>query len=130
MGALARAPFPVAYNGDVFSVADAEALLATYPATRHAMLGRGVVANPALAREIAGRPALAMSELRRFHDHLYGAYLDEIGGNAVFRMKEWWGYAKDSFADPLSVHRAVRKVRRTGEYEAAVEKVFANERLA
>ena len=128
--ALARAPFPVAYNGDVFSVADAEALLATYPATRHAMLGRGVVTNPALAREIAGGPALAMSELRRFHDRLYGAYLDEIGGNAVFRMKEWWGYAKDSFADPLSVHRAVRKVRRTGEYEAAVEKVFANERLA
>ena len=128
--ALGRAPFAVAYNGDVFSLGDFDGLLAAYPATRHVMLGRGLVANPALARELKGGPALTLSELRDFHDRLYGAYLDEIGGNAVFRMKEWWGYAKDSFADPLSVHRAVRKLRRTTEYEAAVERVFTNEELA
>ena len=35
--ALARAPFPVAYNGDIFAPEDLEALLSAYPATRHVM---------------------------------------------------------------------------------------------
>lgn len=126
---LDSAPFPVAYNGDVFSVADLDALVAAYPATRHVMLGRGLLANPALARMAAGgRPASA-SELRGFHDRLFAAYEAEIGGNAVFRMKEWWFYAKHAFADPMAVHRAVRKVKRLDEYEAAVDRVFRSEPL-
>lgn len=127
---LRRAPFPVAYNGDVFGRGDLDALLSAYPDTRHVMLGRGILANPALARMLAGGPAATADELRRFHDRLFDAYREEIGGNAVFRMKEWWSYARFSFADPLSVHRAVRKVRRVDEYADAVERVFATERLA
>ena len=38
---LERAPFPVAYNGDIFDLEDMEALVEAYPATRHVMLGRG-----------------------------------------------------------------------------------------
>lgn len=127
---LRRAPFPVAYNGDVFGCEDLDALLSAYPDTRHVMLGRGILANPALARMLAGGPAATADELRRFHDRLFDAYREEIGGNAVFRMKEWWSYARFSFADPLSVHRAVRKVRRVDEYADAVERVFTTERLA
>lgn len=127
---LRRAPFPVAYNGDVFGCEDLDALLSAYPDTRHVMLGRGILANPALARMLAGGPAATADELRRFHDRLFDAYREEIGGNAVFRMKEWWSYARFSFADPPSVHRAVRKVRRADEYADAVERVFAMERLA
>ena len=93
------------------------------------MLGRGLLANPALARMLTGGPAASASELKRFHDKLFCAYLDEIGGNAVFRMKEWWFYAKCAFADPMAVHRAVRKVRKVEEYEAAVERVFRDEPL-
>ena len=120
----------MAYNGDIFAPEDASALCAAYPATRHVMLGRGLLANPALSRMLAGgAPANAM-ELRQFHDKLFGAYLDEIGGNAVFRMKEWWFYAKCAFADPMAVHRAVRKARKVEEYEAAVDRVFRTEALA
>ena len=126
---LARAPFPVAYNGDIFAPEDADALLEAYPATRHVMLGRGLLANPALARMLGGGSVASIAELRRFHDKLFGAYLDEIGGNAVFRMKEWWFYAKFAFADPMAVHRAVRKVRKVEEYEVAVERVFDSEPL-
>ena len=126
---LERAPFPVAYNGDIFACDDYEALTAAYPQTRHVMLGRGILANPALARQIRGGAALARDELERFHDRLCQAYTEDMGGNAVFRMKEWWSYAKCAFADPLSVHRAVRKLRRTDEYEAAVRRIFATEPL-
>lgn len=47
---LERAPFPVAYSGDVFGTDNRDALQAAYPKTRHVMLGRGIVANPAPAR--------------------------------------------------------------------------------
>lgn len=127
---LARAPFPVAYNGDIFVPEDASALCAAYPATRHVMLGRGLLANPALVRMLAGGVPATASELKQFHDKLFCAYLDEIGGNAVFRMKEWWFYAKCTFTDPMAVHRAVRKVRKINEYEVAVEKVFNTQSLA
>ena len=127
---LARAPFPVAYNGDVFSPANLRALLDAYPETSRVMLGRGVVANPALPRVLRGGVPLALDELRRFHDKLFLAYEAEIGGNAVFRMKEWWSYAERTLADPLAVRRAIRKVRRKDEYQAAVERVFREGRLA
>lgn len=128
--ALEAAPFPVAYSGDVFTVDDYEALLAAYPQTRHVMLGRGVLANPALARMIRGGATASREELRRFHDELFEAYAAEIGANAVFRMKEWWFYAKCAFADPLAVHRRVRKARKTEEYRSAVARIFSDEELA
>ena len=127
---LERAPFPVAYNGDVFRAADVDALVDAYPATRHVMLGRGLLANPALARQARGGLSVTPSELRRFHDDLFGAYEAEIGGNAVFRMKEWWFYAKHAFADPSAVHRAVRKARTVEDYRKAVERVFERQTMA
>ena len=127
---LARAPFPVAYNGDIFTVEDACALTAAYPETCHIMLGRGLLANPALGRMLAGGSPDSAAELKAFHDKLFAAYQQEIGGNAVFRMKEWWFYAKCAFEDPQTVHRAVRKVRRGEEYEAVVERLFQTVDLA
>lgn len=127
---LERAPFPVAYNGNIFTLDDFNTLVAAYPQTRHVMIGRGIMANPALARTIRGGESLTLAELERLHNELYQAYTDDMGGNAVFRMKEWWGYAKCAFADPSSVHRIMRKTRRADEYEAAARKIFSTEKLA
>lgn len=126
---LARALFPVAYNGDIFGVGDLEALVEAYPGTGHVMLGRGMLTNPALAREAAGGPVLSQTELQQFHNKLFDAYEEEIGGNAVFRMKEWWFYAERAFTDPLAVHRAIRKVRKAHEYVEAVDRIFAEQHL-
>lgn len=63
---LERAPFPVAYNGDIFDVDDMDALVAAYPQTRHVMIGRGLLANPALARMAQGGPAMTLAELKHF----------------------------------------------------------------
>lgn len=122
---LARAPFPVAYNGDIFTVEDYEALLADYPSTSHVMIGRGLVANPALPRMIGGGAPASLDELREFHDALFGAYEEEIGGNAVWRMKEWWSYAKDLLPEPERAVRAIRKAKNPADYRTAAERVFA-----
>ena len=127
---LERAPFRVAYNGDIFCLDDLDTLLEEYPKTRHVMIGRGILANPALARMAKGGPAATAAELQRFHDRLFEAYEAEVGGNAVGRMKEWWFYAAHAFTDSLAVRRTVRKVRKASEYRAAVEKVFRSQELA
>lgn len=127
---LERTSFSVAYNGDIFDVDDMQRLVEAIPETRHVMLGRGLLANPALVRMLRGGSAATREELRRFHDGLFSAYEAEIGGNAVFRMKEWWFYAKFAFIDPLAVHRVVRKARKAEEYVAAVDQVFSREPLA
>ena len=57
------------------------------------------------------------------------AYEEEMGGNAMARMKEWWSYAKELFVSPISVQRAVRKLKRVDDYEAAVSKIFRTEEL-
>ena len=89
------------------------------------MLGRGLLMNPALARQLAGGAPATLAELRRFHDALLAAYEAEMGGNAVMRMKEWWTYAKHAFGDPTAVFRVVRRARRLDEYRAAVDRVFS-----
>jgi tRNA-dihydrouridine synthase len=121
---LRQAPFPVAYNGDIFTRADMDALLRAYPGTRHVMLGRGLLANPALARMIAGGQPATMAELERFHDELYGAYKAEMGVKAVYRMKEWWSHAKVQFADPEAVFCSVRSTGTVEDYESAVRSAF------
>ena len=127
---LVAMPFPVAYNGDIFCLDDYGALVEAYPATRHVMLGRGMLANPALGRMLRGGAPVTRVELEGFHNRLFEAYVAEIGGNAVFRMKEWWFYAQYAFVHPLAVHRAVRKARKIDEYRAAVTRVFQTDELA
>lgn len=122
--AIERVPFPVAYNGDVFSAEDLNALLDVCPQTRHVMLGRGLVADPSLARQISGEKPLDAHELKAFHDDLVAGYEAEMGSNAAFIMKEWWFYARHCFADFERVHRAVREVKSLDEYILAVEVVF------
>ena len=122
---LARAPFPAAYNGDICCRADLDALCAAYPQTRHVMLGRGILTNPALARELCGGAALTASELARFHDELYGAYKEEIGGNAVFQVRLRRPRCGAPHGAEGARHRRVRGGRR-----ARVERAAAGEQSA
>lgn len=52
--AAKKSPFPLCYNGDIFSVADYERICQRFPRIQSVMLGRGLMANPALVRQIQG----------------------------------------------------------------------------
>ncbi len=127
---LEKAPFPVAYNGDVFNLEDLDKLTSAFPQTQHVMLGRGLLANPALVRMAAGGAPATATELRHLHDRLFCEYEKDMGANVVFRMKEWWFYTKCAFENPLAVHRMVRKARKVDEYLASVERIFSTQQLA
>lgn len=125
--ALALARMPVAYNGDIFSPADAQALTERFPDTRAMMLGRGVMAEPALARLLRGGAPSDVRELEEFHARLLDGYLRDMGDpvTAMFRMKELWGYMGKRFPNAAKPLKRLRKSRKLDEYSDAAREIFA-----
>ena len=128
---LAAAPWPVCYNGDIFSPAEAGAMEQAYPALDSLMMGRGLMADPALLRRLRGGSAATREELREYHDALWEAYRARLGGdlNAIYRMRELWNYLSGSFEDTEKFLKSVRKAKTGSEYLAAVERLFAENEL-
>ena len=117
---------PLVYNGDLFTAADCAALQAEYP-YMPMMMGRGLICNPALAREACGGAPLNKAELRTFHDALWEAYrqarpLDQ----AHSRMRELMIYMSCCFAD---ADKAAKNVRKSNpkNYEEAVDRLFEHD---
>ncbi len=119
---------PLCYNGDIFSKEDAECILKKYPKLHAIMLGRGLIANPALARECKGGAPLNKEELRHFHDAVFESWSRELGdaNNALHRMKELWDYFSWSFSDCEKYEKKIRKAKQSEEYERQVENLFLN----
>ena len=123
--ALAQTKLPIVYNGDLFTAADCRALEAMYPGVRALMLGRGLIANPALAREYAGGAPLEKDELRAFTDDLLRAYLAEYPANvALGRMREVMKHIVCCFEQPEKPRKAIRKAAKLAAYEDAVAALF------
>jgi tRNA-dihydrouridine synthase len=93
------------------------------------MLGRGLIANPALARELRGGEPLAGAELRQFHDGLLEDYCACILGevNVLHKMKELWNYWACLFPEDKKGLKEVRKAKRLSDYRSAAAAVLASE---
>lgn len=92
--ASARMPFPVCYNGDIFTAAAYGRVSEKYPDIRHWMIGRGLLSNPALCREIRGGDCASREELADYYHTMRDEYEVRLQGNkkVVFLMKEFWHY--------------------------------------
>ena len=126
LAALGRCPFPLCYNGDIFSPGDFEALREQTPGLSRVMLGRGAVANPALFRQLRGGSVLQLAELRAFHDALLARSLDEglAPSYALARMKELWFYFICLFPGSEKTAKTLYKSRRLEDYRAAAAALF------
>ena len=129
--AAARSRAPLCYNGDLFRPADAQALTARFPGVSQLMFGRGLLADPALARKLRGGPAADLEELRAFHALLWSGYRAMMPGPkpALARMKEVWSYLLFLFADRDQLLKPIRKAARPDEYESAAAAVFREGQL-
>jgi len=120
---------PVEFSGDVVSLRTFTELRERFPAITRWMLGRGIIADPALAEAIkAGedRRVTFIPRLRAFHDELLAAYREELFGPVPIlgRMKEIWSYLACSFQEKKRILRKVRRVQRVEQYEEAVNTFF------
>ena len=123
---------PLCYNGSINSEADFSELLRRFPDTGHIMLGRGLLANPALIRRLQGGQALQCSEFKGFHD-AYLAKLLESGLSphfALSRMKELWHYMSLRFSDCEKQLKALNKSKTLSDYEAAASQLFRSCRFS
>jgi len=88
------------------------------------MMGRGLVCNPALAREACGGAPLNKAEFRVFHDALWDAYRrDRTLEQAHSRMRELMIYMSCCFADAEKAAKAVRKSN-PKTYDDAIDRLF------
>lgn len=117
---------PVCYNGDVTTAADLHTLEAQYPQLSGIMVGRGIIADPALFREARGGAPAAREELRGYLDDLYHGYSELFGsaGCAVSRMKGHWFYLIHKFEGAEKLEKQLRKAREPWEYEVVVNQIF------
>ena len=122
---LAGTNLPLVYNGDLFTVEDCRALEEMYPGAKAMMLGRGLVANPALVQTLRGGERISMGALRTFHDKLYQAYLEKWPKNAVIgHMHEIMKYVMCCFENPAKPRKAMRKATKHEAYLDAVNWLF------
>lgn len=113
------------YNGDLRTDADCRRLLETYPGTAALMIGRGLVSNPALAREAQGGAKLTREELCCFHDKLLRAYQESWPKNAIpGHMHEIMRHVADQFEDTAKPIKALRKAKTLEDYEAAARRLL------
>lgn len=111
--AAAGCPFPVVYNGDLFTAEDIRAFEAAHPETEAVMLGRGAAAS----RE----------ELRQFHEELYEAYRAELGGvNAMRKMKELWHYLSSLFIGGDELAKKIARTKDVYKFNDYISEALSN----
>ena len=129
--AAAESPFPVVYNGDLFTAGDVRGFAREHPETEAVMLGRGAAADPALFRRLRGGAPASREELRRFHEELYAAYREELGGvNAMRKMKELWHYLAALFDGGGELAKKIARTKDVYRFNDYISEAFQTLRLS
>ena len=127
--ALANSRNPVCYNGDLRTADEVRVLETRFPTVTHVMIGRGLVADPALARKLRGGKGTDRKELTDFLAALYQGYTDFYQGQvptAAQRMREVWFYLIHLFDDAEKLNKQLRRFRTPSEYERIQAEILAS----
>ncbi|ABX42253.1 tRNA dihydrouridine synthase [Lachnoclostridium phytofermentans] len=121
----------VCYNGDIFTVDDYKNFIANFPQVKAVMLGRGIIANPAIIQEITLGKGLDKSILKEFHSRLVIDYQRILSGDrdVLFKMKEVWHYWSFIFTNSEKYIKKIRKAQRISDYVLAVENLFYEQEI-
>ncbi len=125
--ALAGSRCPVCCNGDLKTEADCRRLAEALPQAPAAMIGRGLLADPALGRKLHGGPPASRAELAAFSETLFEGYAAAFGGphNAMLRCKGHWRYWILLFADSAKAAKALRRAGDARQFRDLTRRVLA-----
>ena len=112
---------PLCYNGDILTLSQADAIQRQYPLIEAVMIGRGLVADPGMLSGGTGVKAL-----EGFMNELMDVYTVEFGGarNAIFRLKENWGFLHSRFDGCEKLWKRLRKCTDAAEFRAITDEIF------
>ena len=110
------------YNGDIFTMEDMGKFRAAFPSADTVMLGRGVIADPALPLLIKGGEMPERQKLKDFFADLCDEYSVVLSGNTnlLHKMKEVALYMSWRFEDCEKIIKRIKKAKNIDEFKAAV----------
>lgn len=125
--ALAHTRLPVCYNGSLNTAAETSTFARAHPKANAIMLGRGLIANPALLQQLQTGVPADRDTLAAYMDALYEGYARAFGSrkNAVRRMKGFWNYTLCLFDEHQALEKRLRRAAEPWEYETVVKQIFA-----
>lgn len=119
---------PLIYNGDLLTVEDIQQIEKRFPQLAGIMIGRGLLANPALAMEYKTGVSLSPEELREklrtLHAAVYARYEEQLQGGdeqLLHKIKPFWDYLEPAL--DRKVWKAIHKSGSLNKYQAAVRLV-------
>ncbi len=112
---------PLCYNGDILTITQAEALQEKNPEIQSVMIGRGLIADPGMLSGGTDKKAL-----EGFMNELMAVYEVEFGGsrNAIFRLKENWGFLHSRFEGCDKLWKRLRKTTDAAEFKSITAEIF------
>ncbi len=116
---------PLGINGDLVTPNDIRAKAAAFPKAVEIMVGRALIADPALFRKMKGGPAATRDELFSFAEALLAEFTEGFQSykNSLMRMKEYWFYLQWMFEAPEKHVKAIFKAKNGTDYESAVQRM-------
>lgn len=127
--ALDKFDYPVCYNGDIFTVQDYINITQKYPQIDRVMIGRGLLTNPFLIKQINGSDEKLTGQfVREFYRGLYEGYCKLIPSekDRMFKMKELWAYQVKAFVDEGKYGKEVFKAKSRDEFLCAMDRMVNN----
>ena len=117
---------PLCYNGDMVTADQCRAVSERFPSVQCAMIGRGLIGDPALAEKAGGGAGADKDRPGAFLEEVYRGYAKEFQSerNAMLRMKEIWFYLIHLFEDSERYGKKLRKTTDHREYEELVEYIL------
>lgn len=128
---------PVIFNGDVTSLSDIQAIARRFPNLKGIMIGRGLLANPALAVQFQAQfPAQSqtspLSALLKIHDSILDNYRKRLHNDAqvLDKIRPFWTYPAEAAQTqpqnsesilPKRIIKKIAKARNLSEYLDAVD---------
>ena len=127
--AAEAAPFPLCCNGNLFTLRDAEAAREAVPGLSALMIGRGLLADPALITRVKGG-VRTREALIGFHNALCESYLASMhpDGAVLPKLKELWMYLSLLFEDEGDWRR-LRKTKKWSEFYPLTQLILREGRI-
>lgn len=120
--ALERSRNPVCYNGDIRTCEDYQRLRERFPTVDRIMIGRGMIADPGLVRQIRTGEKLSETERIAFAERLREAYEEIMPGDpALYKMKEVWSYMCQDHPDGAKLWKKIKKAGSLSEYNNIID---------
>ena len=120
---------PLFYNGDLHTAEDIRSIATRFPRLAGIVIGRGLLANPALALEYKQGTPVSSDEMAKkvgqLHTEVFNSYRELLQGGdtqLLTKMKSFWEYLLPD--GDRKARKTIHKTTKLANYEAAVSNLL------